>query len=117
MEPGAQLECLRQKHSEQCKQPQGAEITLPKILGCGWDYLLCPYPGSLGELGIDSQRSTNLHGSSMPIMGIEQFYTTCAKNSPHRDVQLKFKTLTINLELCAAKPTQIHVSFPLREGK
>eukprot|EP00983_Pelagomonas_calceolata_P026778 840499-Pelagomonas_calceolata.AAC.1 len=30
--PGAQLEALQQQHSEQCKQFQGAEITLHTIL-------------------------------------------------------------------------------------
>eukprot|EP00983_Pelagomonas_calceolata_P055486 1144166-Pelagomonas_calceolata.AAC.1 len=27
---------------------------------CVWDYLYCPYPGSIKKIGIDPQRSTKL---------------------------------------------------------
>eukprot|EP00983_Pelagomonas_calceolata_P086756 1156826-Pelagomonas_calceolata.AAC.2 len=46
--PGAQLEASQQQHSEMCKQFLRCRNHSPHNLkGCGWDYLYCPYPGSI----------------------------------------------------------------------
>eukprot|EP00983_Pelagomonas_calceolata_P042948 1138714-Pelagomonas_calceolata.AAC.3 len=59
--PSAQLEASQQQHSELCRQPQGAEITIhPILLGVGGTIYNAHTHDHFEKLGIDSQRSETL---------------------------------------------------------